>query len=183
VDVKAWLRDNKYGVAAAGIGASVGAVVWWRRRQAATVGGGVGGSPSSAGYIANPANANTTGTDVANWVGQALGQYSDSLAAYEKSLTDEVAQLKQIIGQQPGPTPAPTPAPIPSPGTGTPVPGRRFVRVTPYPKGVYRPVNDWSSTLTGIASHEKTTVPNLLKLNPTVHNPNLIYTGQKIYTS
>jgi LysM repeat protein len=178
------MRGNKYAVAAVGVGASVGAVVWWRRHQAGTTGGAAGGSSSSSGgYIANPANADTTGTDVANWVGQALGQYSDSLAAYEKSLTDEVAQLKQLIGQQPGPTPAPTPAPIPTPGTGTPVPGRRSVIVTPYPKGTYRPVNNWASTLSGIASHEKTTVPKLLALNPSVKNPNLIYAGQKIYTS
>ena len=38
----------------------------------------------------------------------------------------------------------------------------------------------WNSTLSGIAAHYGTTISKLLKLNPTIKNPDLIYTGQKI---
>ncbi len=38
----------------------------------------------------------------------------------------------------------------------------------------------WNSTLSGIAQHEHTSVAALLKLNPQIKNPNLIYPGEKI---
>jgi LysM repeat protein len=38
----------------------------------------------------------------------------------------------------------------------------------------------WNSTLSGIASHEHTTVPAILALNPSIKNANLIFPGQSI---
>lgn len=47
------------------------------------------------------------------------------------------------------------------------------------PAPVYYTVKS-GDNLTGIASNHGTTVANLLKLNPSIKNPNLIYVGQKI---
>jgi LysM repeat protein len=75
-------------------------------------------------------------------------------------------------------TPAtPNPANPSTPRASTPNPG--YVTV-----GRYTSSNTaWNSTLSGIASHYKTTVSALMKLNPQIKNPNLIYTGSKVRVS
>jgi len=93
------LHDKKkLAWAAVGTGAVVGGFVWLRRRAAGGASGGGGSSSSSGGGIANPAYANTTGTDMANWVGGTLGGFSDQMAAYQKQLTDQLTQLQQVGG-------------------------------------------------------------------------------------
>jgi len=99
-------------VAAVGIGGGAGLFVWWRRSRGGATSAGSADGQSGSGYIANPAYANTTGTDVANWVGNVMGHYNDQLAAYQQTLTSELEQLRQLISHQP--TPAPAPAPVPT---------------------------------------------------------------------
>ena len=60
--------------------------------------------------------------------------------------------------------------------TGTPKAAPKPVTKTAAPK----PVNytaRWGDTLSGIAASNHTTVSNLMKLNPQIHNANLIYAG------
>ena len=104
MDLKTLAHDKRLPWVAGGVGALIGLGVLWQRRKSA--GGGGSQAGSSSGGIANPAYANTTGTDVANWVGGTLGQYSSQLAAYQQTLLSELQQLQQLGGQQ-------TAAPVP----------------------------------------------------------------------
>ncbi len=66
-------------------------------------------------------------------------------------------------------------------GTTTPTPGgtataRPYVIVKRYTK----PNPPWESTLSGIAAHTNQSISNLVAWN-NIKNPNLIYTGQKIW--
>lgn len=46
--------------------------------------------------------------------------------------------------------------------------------------GTWAPDEPWNSTLDGIAAHYGTTLDELLALNPTIHDANLIYPGEQI---
>lgn len=79
----------------------------------------------------------------------------------------------------PVPTPPPTTT-TPPPTTTTPPPA-----TTPVPRYVtvvkFTSSNPpWNSTLSGIASHERTTVAKLMQLNPWIKNPNVIHVGDRV---
>ncbi len=82
-----------------------------------------------------------------------------------------------IILSQTTSTPGgPTPTPPPGSTTGTTTDGKVYVTVVAYKS----PNPPWNSTLSGIASHEHTTVAHLLALNPSITNPSVIHVGQRI---
>lgn len=84
-------------------------------------------------------------------------------------------------------TPNPQPTPKPPPKKKTTVtkvthkaaPGTT-VTVAKWPGKSVNGNAQWNTTLWGIAQHYHTSVADLLKLNPTIRNANLIYPGQKI---
>ena len=87
------------------------------------------------------------------------------------------------VTHAPAPAPNPQPKQTPPPKTvkkSTPVTHKSgpapTVTVAQWTEGS----TPWNSTLSGIAAHYKTTVAELLKLNPQIKNPNLIYPGEKI---
>lgn len=163
-----------YGLGAA---AALGAFVLYQRTRAGETGPASTDDEASGGGIGQPGYLNTTGTDVANW----LGQYSESLQnQFDEFRTSIEEQLGKIPTE---PTPSP-PKPVttqpvqvvpPKPKPKTPV----YVTVAKYTKSN----TAWNSTLSGIAKHYKTSVDALRKLNPSIKNPNVIYTGQKIRVS
>jgi LysM repeat protein len=90
---------------------------------------------------------------------------------------------------QPGSTGTPNPQPTPNvppkkKTTGTTVTHKAgpppTVTVAKWPGNSVGGLAQWNTTLWGIANHYHTTVAELLKLNPSIKNPNLIYPGQKI---
>lgn len=62
----------------------------------------------------------------------------------------------------------------------TPVKTASTVTVAAWPGQSVNGLAQWNTTLWGIATHYGTTVAELLKLNPSIKNANLIYPGQKI---
>jgi len=160
------LLHNKWALAGVGVAGAAGLFVFLRRRGA----GGASSTPAtgaqaSPGYSGGVGQFDSTGTDVANW----LGHYSESLDAQFKEFLAQAGAAGGPASIPPGPS-----------GTGTPptvvYAPTRTVEVTKY----WGPTPAWNSTLSGIAKHEGTTVAQLLTLNPSIKNPNLIYKGQQI---
>lgn len=95
-------RKNKTLLWGVGIAAALGLGVWWARRKS-------GGSSSSstspslqyAGGYVPPAAFDSTGTDVAAWLGNYSGSLQNQLTQYGQSLTDTEQALKDMLsGQQ-----------------------------------------------------------------------------------
>jgi len=181
VDWRALLHNRLvlFGVAGA---AAVGGLVWWKRRgasgSAAGASSGSGMSQTPAGYAGGPGSFDSTGTDVASWLGSYSGNLQTQLDQYQGQLTDALANLQQVpttggAATSPGPaTPPPKPTQLPPVKPKAP----KYVSATRYTTSA----TPWSSTLSGIARHYNTSVGALLKLNPTIKNANVIYAGQKI---
>lgn len=123
-------------------------------------------------------------------VERALAKYiqGSALTAAERA----VVNLAQVaFGAPPeGLINSPTVPPVTTPGTITPGPTSGTAKPSPSPKPAIRrfvivaryrtPNPPWNSTLSGIAAHYNRTVAQLVSWNH-IRNPNLIYTGQKIY--
>jgi LysM repeat protein len=58
-----------------------------------------------------------------------------------------------------------------------------FVTVAKWPGASVNGLAQWNTTLSGIARHYHTTIPELLKLNPDIKNQNNIFPGEKIRVS
>lgn len=181
MDWQTLLHDKRF-LYAGGVVAAIGAGVFYARRSktssssttttpAATT---TGSSTGSLGQF------DSTGTDVANWLGNQSGALQNQLDQFAQEQKDTNASLIDAIKHLNTPTPAPTPAPAPSPSNPAPAaPAAPASRYVPVVKFTSRSPA-WNSTLSGIAGHEHTTVANLLRLNPKVKNANLIYAGQQI---
>jgi LysM repeat protein len=148
-----------------------------------------GGGTSSTGDITftPPANRIQVGIPTAN--GQAAPVNTTSGSTSTEPGNNQglnPGQANPVGTPNPQPTPTPPartattgttvqhkagPAPVKSAGSKT-----QTVTVTKW-TATNTP---WNSTLSGIAQHYNTTVAELLKLNPSITNPNLIYPGQKI---
>jgi LysM repeat protein len=190
MDWKSLLRNRKVQIGGLAVAAGAGAFAFYRKRAAggaSSTDAAAAGDGSTGGAAYTPgAFPDTSGTDVAGFLGQYSQQLQteldQGLAAYTQQQTDFLAALGHQGVPAPNPTPGGgTPAPKPKPGgtpkpTPTPKPAASYVTVTKFSSS--NP--SWSSTLSGIASHEKTTVAQLLKLNPSIKNANVIQTGQKI---
>ena len=74
---------------------------------------------------------------------------------------------KRIDGEVPAPSPNPGPSPSPSPSPNPPVRGDYAVRA--------------GDTLSGIAQRNDVSLSALLRANPQIRNPDLIYAGQQIH--
>jgi LysM repeat protein len=171
------LAHNKpvmYGaVAAAALG---GFVLWRRKKSTGSASSDAGAAAAGGTYLGTP-TMDTTGTDVANWLSNYDQNVAAELQGFSNQLSDTLKALQNTpTGQQGGAPPATgatPPAIVPAP-PGNPIPQQ--VTVAKYTRN--SPV--WNSTLSGIASHYHTSVAALLKLNPGIKNPNVIYPGQQI---
>lgn len=201
------LRDRRFQLAAGAAGV-VGAAVFVMRKKsgasgssggddAATVSAGAGTSGTS---YSGTGVFDSTGNDIASWLGDYSGSLQNQLndyAAQLKTSTDELdtklnaktgdlgtqlAKLQTTVdaiakAQKPAPKPPIKPAPKPKPPSKpAPKPAAQYVTATAFT--THNPA--WNSTLSGIAAHQHTTVGNLLKLNPSIKNPSVIRKGQKI---
>lgn len=157
------LKDKRVQLAAAGAGV-LGLVVLLKRG---------GGDPAGAS-IQPAATLDSSGTDLAN----ALQSFGDQLSDIRDQLPQ---QPSSGTGADPGagtpkpPAPKPKP-PAPKPKPPAPKPSALFATITKW--GGSGP--KWTQSLSGVASHYHTSVGSLLKLNPSIKNPNLVRTGQKI---
>ncbi|HET6215350.1 MAG TPA: hypothetical protein VFE14_20965 [Micromonosporaceae bacterium] len=112
------LRDRRllWGVAAAG---GLGLVVFLRRRGGTTASSALGDAkaPGATGSSGGIATFDSTGTDVASWLGNYSGALQQQLDDYGKTLTDSLAAIGQSTtapgAQPPGSIPAAQPAPRP----------------------------------------------------------------------
>lgn len=199
-DLKALLH-NKKAMAGVGVAGAAGLGVWYYRKShggggssttdtaATTDGGSTVPAGSAAGQFPD-----TSGTDVANWLGNQEGSFQDEFTQF---LTDSATQQQQFLSQfgtvlQPAPTPSPVSTPTPVPHPVTPAPPKVKVG-TPKAPVTAKPVAHpyvtveryttssppWQSTLSGIAAHEHTTVAALEKLNGNV-DPKKLQIGQHI---
>lgn len=107
--------------------AGVGAVVWLRRRGAGTETGSTarpaGATGTSGGVAVGP---DTTGTDIAAWMGQYSASLQGQLNDFSRQLTDSLEQLGRttVVPGTPSPVARPAPSLVPS----------RRERVTPLPR-------------------------------------------------
>jgi len=181
------LAGNKrvqLGVGAAAV-VGVAGFALYRRHQA----GGDVGSQADASSSGTPASyvpgsfPDTSGTDMAGYLGQFGSNLQTQLDDFLSALQDQQAGTGQI------PTSGST-------GTGTTAPTGPVVKpiVTPPAASGAKPIKGpirqisvvkfttknpaWNSTLSGIAAHEHTTVSALQKLNGI--KGTTIYPGQKI---
>lgn len=183
MDWRALAKDRRVQIGAAGA-VALGGIAWYRKRQVGgsnsattTTGGGAAASGSYQG------TGDTTGTDIAGWQASQNQAQLDALNSWTSNLNDTLQTFKDSLTQgtsQASPSTPATGGTPTTPAPTTPAPtAHRTVPVAKYTK--YRPA--WNSTLSGIAKHEKTTVSNLLKLNPGIKNPNVIHAGQQIRVS
>lgn len=179
-DLKALTKNKPAMIGLAGA-AGLGLYVLYKRKQTT---GSTSSQPTTTATTGTGAvgTFDSSGTDIATWLGNYSGNLQNQLDAYQQQLTDALSGLQQVQPTQPSqpttPTPTPPFNPPPPPTTNTP-PASHWVTVQKYTSS--NP--PWNSTLSGIAAHENTTVSNLLKLNPGIKNPNLIYPNQQIRVS
>jgi LysM repeat protein len=180
MDVKALLHDKRF-LYAGGVVAAVGGYALYQRKKS-TGSASTAATDATTGTVNTGAGLDTTGTDVASWLGSQSGQFQDILTQFQKQLTDTLTALQKGGTTAPTPSPSPTPKPVPSPAPapnpGGPTHGNTNPSVTVTKFTSKNP--PWNSTLSGIAAKEGTTVAHLLQLNPGIKNPNLIYPGQSI---
>lgn len=185
MDFQSLIKDRRFQLAA-GATAAVGGYVWYQRRKAGGSSSTAAGSSSTTAGYPSSGGVDTTGTDVANWLGQYSGSLQNQLDAYAQSLNDAVTSLGQVptsgststggtTDQGTGGTVSNPSTPPPAP---PPPPSRPYVTVAKYTSTN----TPWNSTLSGIAAHTGISLSHLEALNPQISNPNLIYTGQKVYT-
>jgi LysM repeat protein len=163
--------------------AGVAGIVWYRGKKAAggTAPAASSDSSGSDGTTVAGGFPNTSGSDAAAILGNNVGALDDALAGFQKSISDIQGQLAGMQPTHPTngttpPIPLPKPRPITGGGVITPAPKTRSVPVVAFNSS--HPA--WNSTLSGIAAHEHTTVPALLKLNPSIKNANVIRTGSSV---
>lgn len=205
MDLKALLNNKKVLAGGVGVAAAAGLGVWYYRKSHGTASGSSATSTTDAtdaGAVPSGSAAgqfpDTSGTDVANWLGSQEGafqsEFSDFLEQAQSQNEDFLAGLgtaitppattpvatSPIVIKAPPVTPA-KPA-VPTTPVKTVTPPKPVAAAKPYVTvAKYTTANPpWNSTLSGIAAHEKTTVAALEKLNGNV-DPKKLQIGQKIY--
>lgn len=172
----AGLTRNKPLMLGAAAVALVGVIALVRRGGA---GGLTAGDPDGETGIGNPAALNTVGTDVAAQLGQFDASINAQLTEFAQTLTETLEAIKDMDDGSPSKPPPVKVIPKKPAPRKVPRDPRRYVTVVPWRRGG----TPWNSTLSGIASRYKTTVAQLLKLNPTIKNRNVIHPGQRIRVS
>lgn len=93
------------------------------------------------------------------------------------------APHRKPVHRTPNPQPRPRP-PARRKVTGIAVKHKaapeQFVTVGKWPGNSVNGVAQWNTTLSGIAKHYNTSLAELLKLNPGIKNPSLVYPGEKV---
>lgn len=119
MDWRALLADRRVQIGGVAAAALAGVVVWRRRQQGGGSGGGAGGasapgadSPVGAGF------PNTTGTDIASWVGEELYRQQQWFTNYLRSLG--LGDGLDNIPPATAPVPSRPPAVAPLPGVTVP---------------------------------------------------------------
>jgi LysM repeat protein len=155
---------------------------YFKSKSSAASTAGTSADGSSGGSIIG---YDSNGNPIYSAGGQLPADFSGEISTLQSeygSLASEVSAQQGTTGPAgpagpagpPGPAgkaPAPKPAPKPKPKPKT----------TEVTVAKWTSHNaPWNSTLSGIAAHYHTTVANLLKLNPGIKNPNVIYAGQKV---
>lgn len=170
-------------------------VIWYivKSRKSSAAGSTAADSGSSGGSIIGyDANGNPIYSGGAGLPADFSGEIS-TLQSEFGSLASEISQMQGSTGTPgpPGPTGPPGPPGInpggppvgltpppkgPPPGKPPPKPGPK-----PKPKPRTRSITiARGDTLSALARKYHTTVAELLKLNPQIKNPNLIYAGSKL---
>lgn len=161
-------------------------VVWYiiKGRQAANSGGG--GAASSQGASGGSIiGYDDAGNPIYSGGGAGLpADFSGEISTLQSefgSLASEL-QAQQGTTAPPGATGPPGPKGPPGPaGTPAPKPKPKPKPKPPPAKGKTKSVTiAHGDTLTALAKKYHTTVANLMKLNPSIKNPNLIYAGNKL---
>jgi hypothetical protein len=135
-------------------------------------GGGLGGTSTGGG------GTSSTG-DITLQPGTETIDLQGTTAATGTGITDISPQAPQtniVDGPMTPPQPQPTPVPPPKKKSTH----YALVTVAKWPGKTSHGLAQWNTTLWGIANHYHTSVAMLLKLNPSIKNPNIIYPGQKI---
>lgn len=116
------------------------------------------------------------GTVPADGSGQPLWNTADTSGFVAGNVTD-LANLLAYLQSQQTPNAPTTATPTPPTGTTTTTGSTaQYFTITQNYSSAHRA----TTTLSGIAGLYHTTVANLLKLNPQITNPNLVYKGEKI---
>lgn len=167
------------------VGLALAAGVAWyivKGRQAANSGGGGAADQASQGSSGGSIiGYDDAGNPIYSGGGAGLpADFSGEISTLQSefgSLASEIQAQQGTTGPTgpPGPKgpPGPTgkPAPVPKPGP----------KPKPKPKPKTKSVTiARGDTLSALAKKYHTTVANLMKLNPSIKNPNLIYAGNKL---
>lgn len=178
--LKSIFKDKRVlvGVAAAGV---LGLVVLFRK--------GNGDQTASDQGTTQPQAYSSGDFDTYNAISQLGEGWSQQLQGIQDSL-DQLGQAPPVGG---GTTTTPPPksgGPVTTLPVGKPVvrkvpaPAKKstaeYVKVSKFTSASAARGSNWASTLSTIAGHYHTSVSNLLKLNPSIKNPNLIHKDQRI---
>lgn len=181
------LKDRRFQIAAGGV-VAVGGFVFYTRRKASTNPAAATTIPvGSSGYVQG--GADTTGTDIASYLGQYGATQNQALQDWAQQWSGNLQDTLDAIkngqsGGQTTPTPVPTPHPTTLPAITPAPPGTHAVMPQYVTVAKFTTSNPpWNSTLSGIASHFKTSVGKLMTLNPSITNASLIHPNQQIRVS
>lgn len=89
------LLHNKWALAGLGVAGAAGAYVLIRR-QASGGGGSSSGSQASPAYSGGVGSFDSTGTDVAGWLGNYSGNLQNQLDEYQRQLRDALGGLTNV---------------------------------------------------------------------------------------
>src|SRR5262245_4619623 len=152
MDWRAMIR-NPWLVGGVAVAAGVGLVVAFRRR------GGAGleaPAPNQVGYSGGPGGIDTTGTDIAGWLGQYQAAFQSELDTFRADIQAQVDALSQLANRG-APEPMPRwPRRRPSPRTSLPRRrtglGASSSTSSPAPLPLRRPVGSASPALGSTSS-------------------------------
>lgn len=173
------ITKDKRLLAGVGVAAAVGLFVFLRKGGAAGVAGSgtdeEGGTSvgSGVGYLGG---YDSVSADIAAQLGQYGAGTQAQLDEFAGTLQDA---LEKMTGDGTTTTPTTPPPADTKDQTDKTKPGttkKQYVTVAKWRKSG----TPWNSTLGGIAKRYKTSVSKLLKLNPGIKNPDVIYPGQKV---
>jgi len=106
-----FVRDKRFQVGAVAAVALGGYAFWQKRKAGGTTASDTSTVTSGSTTGVNPGYLNTTGTDVASWMGDYSAGLQQQLTDYGKQLTDAVTALQNL---QPSPDTPTTPTTLPA---------------------------------------------------------------------
>jgi LysM repeat protein len=168
------------------VGLALAAGLLWyffRARKSSADSGSSGGSGASGGSIIG---YDANGNPIYSGGGDQLpADFSGEISTLQSEFGDLASEISQMQGS-PGPAGPPGPKGPPGPPGVNPGGPPKGVHPPPRKKPPAKKPKTRSitiargDTLSGLAKKYHTTVAELLKLNPQIKNPNLIYAGRKL---